>query len=454
MGRIQSARKSVVGRAAMKLGNKESFLPSTKKGKEWAEHSLSLVKSTHPLWSVEELYQAIQDRSIDDIILELESVSSSSGRQLLDGLQAVKNHNRIDPDSQPLDFLLLWREYCFSRDWSSVYQEIDRWIFKAGFSSIRCLQRKEFSLRIQSIAQTVNDGCYFLDIEGGLWCCILDSIEPVNGLEKVEVISVSDASNTVYALDRSGTIWIIDNGGASICGQHPSATQVLSTASGPLVFVPDGVVLNQSHFQLPISVTPSSRLYFTDSEILFVAGPKSIQGYSLRKSDIVYNIDADTGNADTQLMRAAILDMAGTNVGLKVLCAFRFWERNDDDNFRMMQSLGEILSVRSDNQWVISLDESHLLRWKMVNNEPELLDSFEIPDSWSVATSNPMASDYSKVVLQTSYGLRCVDILNQKQVNLFKPLHFYVKVFSLKAQNRFGVLGNKSFEIFRVRFDG
>ena len=43
----------------MKLRNKESFLPSTKRGEKWAEHSLSLVNSKHPLWSVEELYQAI-----------------------------------------------------------------------------------------------------------------------------------------------------------------------------------------------------------------------------------------------------------------------------------------------------------------------------------------------------------------------------------------------------------
>lgn len=438
----------------MKLRNKESFLPSTKRGEKWAEHSLSLVNSKHPLWSVEELYQAIQDSSLGDILLELESTTGPSSRQLLEGLQAVKNHTGLELKPQPLDFILLWREYCFSRNWVSVYQEIDRWVFKSGVSSIRCLQRKEFSHRIQSIAQTVSDGCYFLDLEGGLWCCILDSIEPVKGLEKVRVIGVSDASNTVYALDSSGMIWIVDEGRASICAQHSSATQVLSTESGPLVFVPDGVIINQSHFHLAFSVSHSNSLYFTDSEVLFVAGAKSIVGYSLRKSDVVYSLDADTGSADTQLIRAAILDMAGTNVGLRMLCAFRFWERKDADNFRMMQSLGEVLSVRSDNQWVISLDESHLLRWKMVDNEPELFGAFEIPDSWSVSTSHPIASDYSKVVLQTSFGLRCVDILKQKQVNLFKPLQFYVKVFSLKAQNRFGVLGNKSFEIFRVRFDG
>lgn len=415
----------------MKLSKPHVFLPSTQRATEWANLALDLLSTPHPLWLPQNLYNAFLEKTVPEVISEVESSEHPELRLIRLLTSLFERMGRDIEGCSPIEQMLTFRHCCLEMNELKHVRVLDRWLYTTRQHSLRSIEWLEQDSRFQDVVSHLQQ-VYMLDNDGALWRHEAWGFQKVSFVDGIVFTQIQVLNGRFYALDQSGTLWEVEPTSVHICGQWATAQNFLLTPKSPIIRFSDCI-----RFKQIVIPTPQSHLICSDGEIVLEMGRK-IRGYHLSDGS-EFAVFHPAEGIDQSMMQAAILDMASTQAGLDFLLHIRFWEHQETRTYRILQQLGDVLYTSSDGKYVISLDDNTVLCWFINNHELILMGEAVMPNAWSVNMAYPIHPECRAVILHTTAGLHAIDFEHNIQCGVKLQPAFSVRVFSIEQPYRFAL---------------
>ena len=456
---------------------RSTFLPPAKLAQNLAKRSLTdlLSQERHKYWDVEVLDNAVRTKGIKHVLAELKDAVQTgpeSTRQLFEVLCEEEDKiGKWDSSAEPQRFLSLWRDRCFSEGWDDIRRQTEGVLFDCRWPSLQRVcdlqgARVDGAIdpnRISLLSSA--DGAYLLDIDRkfiSVWNPQTgDKIDEWSS--PVEISSAHALYDDVIALglvDGQIYLWEISEG-----AQYPYAQlskpirSIVNHAEMICAWSYDGLwVLDEEgkakfHIKLPLNEEINLAIS-SDGKRLICGEGNYLWVWSLETGKRLYQLSNDAAkSSDEEMMVAAILDMGTHERGLKAMDALAIWNYSLAEQFDILQSMSEPMSISSDGVHLVSCEEDGIALWRLGKGGYRQRVKLQVQNMWGVNALSSLSEDCRYVAAVMPDGISAWDLLGKKYATLPFPFAFATRITAVPKSRLIAVDNGQVVQIFQFVVD-
>ena len=396
-----------------------------------------ILVDKHPYWDVEVLEQAISNQGIAAVLNELRSqaVVPFSTRVLGDALESVAFQlQEWTEGSLRQRFLILWREKCRQFHWEEMRRQTEGLLFDFRLSSLlRQVQLQAYPKKRTDIERigllSSKNGAWLLDVSrSGIrtWDGQEGQEGPFWSTESSILSVIPEEKSDVLIFTTSGLIvrWNIDFQVDTILVEHSVGFQGITARNASIAAWVDHRLMiwdNQGHLRYSFNArfknTPELAIS-ADGQRLIACDGHILGVWSIFSGTVIYGLSEFGGHAvdDLELVRA-ILDMAQSNKGLRLMDRLGLWGLNLNTQYEILRALSEPMTISDDDCFVVVGEDNDLALLEWDDNEENfvILSHLQVPKLWNISNMQNITSDCQYVIAFSNQSLVAWDLINQKE---------------------------------------
>lgn len=397
---------------------------------------LALV-DRHAYWDVEALDIAIEQKGIAAVIEELRrhpSHASLSTRVLILALEEIAMQLSSWTESkQRQRFLTLWREKCMDYGWEDMRRQAEGVLFDFRLPSLH----RQVILEQYPKSRTDIERIGLLATENSSW--LLDvskqgirSWDSTTGEEgpfwtvQEDIVHVQiDKQARLFVATWGGGLymWDVDFQSYQEIERFPTTIESMVCRDGVLaVFVQNTVYIIDDSYTLKREIpakfkdTPVLALSYDGQRVMACDG--SILGvWSVVTGSVIFGLSSFVSMDEDSLdMVEAVLDMATTNLGLRMMDRLDIWGLKLASQYDVLRSLSEPLLMSGDDKWMILGSNTELawVEWEQESEEFVVLSEMELPDMWGLSNFRALSANCRYICGTSAQGVFALDVLQKK----------------------------------------
>jgi len=168
----------------------------------------------------------------------------------------------------------------------------------------------------------------------------------------------------------------------------------------------------------------------------------------------IYHLsDEQAESSDEEMMVAAILDMGTHERGLLAMDAMKIWTLNLSEQFDILQSMSEPMSISTDGVYMVSCEEDGIARWRLGKNGYRQMAKLSVANMWGVNTISSLSTDCRYVAAVMPDGIAAWDLMFGKSASLPFPFAFATTITAIPNSRLIAVDNGQVVQIFKFVVD-